>query len=112
MSATPIPHLRVRLHADGRRSFPEVVRYRLFLPGPAGGYVATDEVLELPPLVATHPDPSQAAGRIAPGASRQPCSLPYRVEVLDQEVYRALWRRGWLWAGHGSLPVPLNGGRA
>ena len=81
--------IRVRHHADGRRSFPGVVQYRV-----------GDQLLDLPPTVSTHRDltPLRPGGK--PEGLR---SLPWRPVVHDRATYDRLWLSGALHIGHVTI---------
>lgn len=90
---------RMRVHGNGRISFPGVVSYRI-----AGDKNAPP--LPYPPTCASHPAPPQpvalsgaavaraiAEGRIKP----IPSSVPYRIEVHDLAEYERLAGTRWLY---------------
>lgn len=78
--------LRVRHHADGRRSFPGVVQYRV-----------GEQLLDLPPSAATHRDMTPARPGAQPEGFR---SLPWKPVIHDRDTYERLWFAGMLHVGH------------
>lgn len=79
-------HLIARRHADGRTAIPFVVQYRL----------QDGTLLELPPTVASHPDPAptDGTGPFRRPRKGMPCSVPYATLVYDFDEYDSLLRRG------------------
>ena len=81
--------MRVRHHADGRRSFPGIVQYQL-----------GDQLLDLPPTAISHRDmtPLRPGGR--PEGYR---SLPWKPIIHNRDAYDRLWLAGMLHIGHTTL---------
>lgn len=92
--------LAMVLHADGRRSWPQVVRYRVKRWSPAAGLYVPAELVDLPPTAETHPDEFAAEAARASNKPVRPTSLPYEVNVLNLAAYEWLAARGWLLHGH------------
>lgn len=92
--------LRIRLHQNGRISFPGMLTYHVHLGD--GRY----ETLPYPPTYDSHPAPpkpiplasANMAKMIALGEIKPlPCSLPFIIEELDIDACRHLAAIGWLY---------------
>ncbi|MBP2302558.1 hypothetical protein [Azospirillum picis] len=93
--------LRACLHADGRTSYPEVVRYQVKEADPETGvYRPVGPLMPLPPTAESHPDANAAAMAARSGKGALPVSLPYVAVVHDLPAYDALKARGLLEIGH------------
>ena len=80
------PKLHVQHHADGRRSFPQIVQYRV-----------GNELVDLPPTVSTHRDMTPARAGAQPEGCR---SVPWKPVIHDRAAYDRLWLAGVLHIGH------------
>lgn len=92
--------LKVVEHADGRRSYPDVVEYQVKRWAAAAGRYEPAEVVQLPPTPESHPDENAAAAAKARNKPYQPTTLPYLIHVKDQPAYEWLNGRGFLGDGH------------
>ncbi len=101
----PAPRLRARLHADGRVSFPDVVRYQpKAWDATLGTYVPAGPLLPLPPDAHSHPDDHAQDEAARVGKGGLPVSVPYTVVVLDLATHDTLKARGLLDIGHRIAP--------
>lgn len=91
--------MNFKQHANGRISFPGVVRYQI-------RHEDWTETVPFPPTCESHPAPStpvplasrHTAKMIALGEIKPlPNSLPFRIEVLDLVAYERLARTGLLY---------------
>ena len=106
---------RVRLHANGRISFPGAVQYIIAAGDEAG------RSLPYPPTTTSHPAPASPVALSGAGVARAlaegrirpiPASLPFRIEVLDLSAYERLSATGWLYdprhTGNADVPAEDN----